>query len=380
MASSQRIVELDALRGFALLGIVIVNIFVFHAPYAHFSAFYGAFEGIDAIAVETMVRGFSGKFVLIFAFLFGMGCHLQFSKSVSKMGFYSYWVKRMAVLAVFGTLHILGFWFGDILLPYALLGWLLPFFLRFSPKTLMGLAFVFFLSPAIYAQLAQIFTWPSFYMDSPTSMEEYIQVFSSGSWSQVFTLRMHEFRAFAPEQIVHFMPKELGFFIAGVAASKVSIVQQLQPKKLMLHLVGLAVAVLVWVLFKGEFFALFNPSVNKEIIPFLISINLTLEFFHGILYIVSGLCIFKVLAHSKTTGWFASVGKMSLTNYILQSIFCIAIFYSYGLGLYGQLRPFSLLGIALAIYVAQVLFSAMWLSYFKQGPLEWLWRKLSRLG
>lgn len=379
MASSNRIVELDALRGFALLGIIIVNIFVFHAPYVHFSSFYEGFEGVDAMAVEVMVRGFSGKFVLIFAFLFGMGCHLQFTKFASKLGFYSYWVKRMAVLAVFGTLHILGFWFGDILLPYALLGLLLPFFLHFSPKTLIGLAFVFFLSPAIYAQLAQIFTWPSFYMDSATSLEEYIQVFSSGSWSSVFKLRMHEFRAFAPEQIVHFMPKELGFFIAGIAASKISIVQQIQPKKLLFRLVGLAIAVLVWVLFKGEFFALFNPSENKEFIPFLISINLTMEFFHGVLYIIFGLCIFKIVAHSKPVEWLASIGKMSLTNYILQSVFCIAIFYSYGLGFYGQVRPLHLLGIAVVIYIIQIVFSSLWLRFFKQGPLEWLWRRLSRL-
>jgi uncharacterized protein len=102
----------------------------------------------------------------------------------------------------------------------------------------------------------------------------------------------------------------------------------------------------------------------------------------GSTFMVIGYMSLIVLAHqrgmiSRLASWISPVGQMALTNYLMQSVICALIFYGYGLGLYGSVSRLELLPIIVGIWVFQIGFAGFWLSLFKQGPIEWIWRNLT---
>ncbi|MEX2593348.1 MAG: hypothetical protein WD426_11270 [Anditalea sp.] len=131
-SDENRLVELDILRGFALFGIIVVNIFVFHASYIHYFEFYGSLTGFQGRIIEVIIDFFAGNFMFIYAFLFGFGFYLQEERFQQKQqSFSEFYFRRMFLLALFGSIHILLFWYGDILLPYAVMGMVLLLLTRF---------------------------------------------------------------------------------------------------------------------------------------------------------------------------------------------------------------------------------------------------------
>ena len=189
-----RIYQIDALRGFALLGILVVNIFVFHAPYSHYSAFYLTFEGVEAAVVETIVTFFAGKFMFIYAFLFGYSFWLQFEKKGQEQLFKAYWYRRMLILAGFGILHgilyVIGFfllwksnWVRQVLYLFTYTGKLsltnyitqsaiclfifsgLGYYGQLKPSTLILLVAVIYLFQFIFS-----LTWLRFYANGPLEL------------------------------------------------------------------------------------------------------------------------------------------------------------------------------------------------------------------
>ena len=375
--STQRVVQIDALRGFSLLGILLVNIFVFNAPYAHYSEFYGALEEFEAKVLESVISLAGGKFMFIFAFLFGYGAFMQFEKMGSLPQFRQFWFRRMTALALFGLLHLLLFWFGDILLPYALLGFLIPFMITRSQKVLITIGLISYFFPVVFSTLQQSLGWSSIGTQSPYSLAEFITVFSEGSFADIFNMRWHEYWSFRNEKLVFYIPKEFGLFMLGIVAAKNHLLTKITGQRYLVYFAKATLLVAAWTVFKGDIFEWTNPSENKTIIPFLIALNTLFEFLHGAAYIIGFmLCwrigIFKWLLHP-----LQFVGRMSLTQYFVQSLVCVFIFYSYGLGYYGQLSSIQLVALSIAIYSIQVVFSALWLSRFKQGPLEKIWRRFS---
>jgi len=373
-SKTNRIYELDALRGIALFGILLVNIFIFHAPYSYYGEFYGAFEGTQEIVVSVVINFASGKFLFIFAFLFGYGVALQ--KESKGISFNPYHMKRMVVLFWFGILHIVFFWFGDILASYALLGLLLLPIIRLPDKTilLIGIFFLLF-RPMFYFGIVSL-DFPLIEMGKPAELSEFIFTFQEGSFSEVFLLRMREFYAFIPENLVWFIPKTFGLFLIGFYFGNKNFITHIRgnAKRYLLTFICLILLSIIWIILKPDFFAKFDLVTTPLMRPVLIAINVIFETIQGMAYIIGFILLFqKAQLVSKL---FATAGRLALTNYIMQSLICVVIFYSYGLGLYGKLLPSDLVWISMAIFSFNICFSKLYLKYYRLGPLEYLWRKM----
>lgn len=374
----KRISELDALRGIALFGILLVNIFVFHAPLAYYGEFYGAFEGIQLLAVNGVVDFAAGKFLFIFAFLFGYGIVLQ-GNSCPKT-FHSYFAKRMLVLLLFGVLHIVLFWFGDILASYALLGLLAIPLLRLSDRNILLLGFLLILfRPLFYVGVVR-FGWPTDYFGKTPELAAFIAVFQQGSYLEILQLRMQEFLAFLPENLVWFLPKTFGLFLLGIFAARKQLFTRIKERSATYAIASSALFLisLGWVFWRPGLFSLFDLEATPFWRPVLIAANVFFETTHGLAYITGFSLLFQ--NSDFLTPIFAKAGRLALTNYILQSLICVLIFYGYGLGYFAKLLPTDLLLISLVIFGFNLAFSSIYLKYRSIGPLEYLWRSMIAIG
>lgn len=372
----KRISEIDALRGIALFGILLVNIFVFHAPYNYYGEFYGAFEGPQASAVSFVVNFAGGKFLFIFAFLFGYGMYVQHQSR--KKDFSRFYIKKMAILLLIGTGHILLFWFGDILASYALLGFVMLALIQLPKKSLlpMGLIFLFF-SP-LYHLGNLLWGWPMVGMFKPAEMSEFIDVFQSGNYADIFQLRMKEFLAWVPENLVWYVPKTLGLFLFGYYCGQKNFTAHIKSNAIsyLILVLLLTGAYIAWTFIKPGFFGSFDLTETPFARPALIAINILFEIALGTAYILGFLLIFQHLPRASKL--FANAGRLALSNYIMQSLICVLLFYGYGFGYYAKFQPSDLILIAIAIFGVNLGLSSFYLKYYKQGPLEYVWRKLIR--
>lgn len=374
----KRITEIDALRGFALFGILLVNVFVFHAPYAYYGEFYGAFKDWEELAVGLVVDFAGGKFLFIFAFLFGYGIYLQQQSRAA--GFHSYHLRRMLVLLVFGVLHTILFWFGDILASYALLGLAMLLLIRLPKPAILALSIVLLLFSPIYYTVAVLWGLPTNLIEQPESLEVFIDTFRNGSFWQIYELRMKELDAFTLESLVWYTPKTLGLMLLGYFAASKKLPEHIRENGKAFALASLLAFILYasWSWQKMGFFGQFNLEETPLWRPALIALNLSLETMLGLAYIVGFLWLFQ--RYERLAQVFALAGRMALSSYILQSLICVFIFYSYGLGWYGKLVPSQLVLIAVLVYLLNLLCSWAYLKKHSMGPLERVWRWASSLG
>ena len=369
-----RIYQIDALRGFALFGILVVNIFVFHAPYPHYGAFYFEFQGFERTVVQNVIFFFAGKFMFIYAFLFGYGFWMQYQNQ--KENFSKYWNKRMLLLSCFGVLHVLLLSYGDILLPYAILGLSLPFFARLKNTTIVIWLIVISLIPVYEFVLRGFVTFPSIFMSPTETLENYIAINGQGSFLDIFKLRMKDYFSFKNEKLIMYIPKEMTLFLVGMLAGRIHLATKVKVSSATIVCIVSIILVGLMHFFRPNVIAFFDfqNSVFQRIILGLI-IH-TAEFLHGLIYIIGFFLLWQISFVEKILYILTYAGRLSLTNYITQSLVCVIIFS--GLGYYGQLTPSSLVKLAIAIYSVQLLFSYFWLKNFKYGPLEAVWRKFSK--
>ena len=373
-----RIHQIDALRGFALLGILIVNIFVFHAPYPYYGEFYFQFEGANLVALEYMIFLCAGKFMFIYAFLFGYSFWIQYQKFEEEKLFRSYWNRRMVLLIGFGVLHVLLLSFGDILLPYALLGLTLPFFARLRNSTIIICFLLIYLIPVYEFVLRGFWEASSIFMQPSAPLETYIETNRNGNFLEIFALRMKDYFSFGNEKLIMYIPKEISLFLVGMMAARADLANKLNAVKGSVFCVFALGVIGLMYFFQGniiEFFDIEHSIVQRSFIGLLIHFS---EFAHGCLYIIGFLLLWKVQPLQKLLYPLTYTGKLSLTNYLMQSLICVVIFS--GLDYYGTLTPIELIVTALLIYVGQLVFSYLWLQKNRYGPLEYIWRKYSKAG
>ena len=367
-----RIPEMDALRGFALFGILLVNVFVFHAPYSYYGEFYGAMEGIQGLTLNIVLATSAGKFMFIFSFLFGYGIQLQ--RNSRSSNFNMYFALRMLLLLLFGALHILFFWVGDILASYALLGLLIIPFLKLSKKLLLSLGIFFIFFRPIYYLGMILLDFPSVEGIKAASFEDFVSTFQQGTYREILKLRMLEFAAFMPENVVWYIPKSFGLFFVGIYAAQSSFFQVLRTKRKAFGITStiLILISLSWGFLKFDFFQSFDLEQEPHWRPILIAMNVLFETLQGFAYIFG----FSILFQHRNwlSDLFAKAGRLALSNYILQSLLCVLIFYGFGLGLYIQLQVTDLVLIAMVIYIVNLIFSHLYFKKWSTGPLEYLWK------
>jgi len=352
MPSAERIDGIDVLRGIALFGVMAINV-VMEFRVSIFEQFLGPktfAPPIDLVIDAILNQAVELKAFALFSLLFGAGLAIQFDRLATSECRAALLLRRLAVLLVFGVIHLCLIWNGDILTEYALAGFIvLPFL--FGPRWLLALAALVFL--ALYL-LLQAFPpeglFPSRAMIWRDVMDAN-RIYATGGFLDILAFRLRELTLLAPLHVFIF-PRTIGLFLVGALAWRTGIVQNTRAL--------LVIAVAAIALGAG-----FLGSTEPLGI-----IALALGYGAAILGIAS-------FERGKTLlGWAAPLGRMAFTNYVAQSVIFGWTFYGYGLGLFGRLAVTQALIIGIAVYIAQVLFSAWWLRHYRYGPLEWLWRSL----
>jgi uncharacterized protein len=392
----ERIAMLDVLRGFALFGILTVNIIGFSWPEEIMMMRADFWEApVDVVADGAIQFLAEGKFYPLFAFLFGLGAALQMERAESRGAkFTGRFCRRLLVLLAIGLAHALLLWEGDILVWYALCGFLLLPFRQRQPRTVLIWAFICLLLPAlfilmIWALLAGLSLIPEFAKSIQEALtqepeaytwqlEESIRIFAQGSYGEIFAERLSNL-LYMWVVGLFYVPTFFAMFLVGLYAGKQRLLQDFAVHA------GRIRQVLLWGLIVGVPANLFYAAGMA--ITDMTDVRFVWLLCHAVL-IVGGPALSLAYAAAlvlllQSEFWqrglrgIASTGRMALSNYLLQSLICTTIFYSYGLGLFGSVGRATGLALAVLIYVVQVGISVWWLKRFQFGPMEWLWRTLT---
>ncbi|RLQ92994.1 DUF418 domain-containing protein [Planomicrobium sp. Y74] len=374
VALDERVEAIDLMRGFALLGILLINMLAFHSPLYYIDP-YTWFDAPGDPQTFTFLDIFiQASFYPLFAMLFGYGLGIQFLRAEArKKAFAPLAVKRLAVLLVFGTLHAFLIWYGDILITYAIMGFLLIGMMRLESKWLLWLGIIIYVIPQtllLTVMFAAVALDSSFYVGIQ-EVQNSIAAYGGGSFAEIFRQRFDDWMyGNNPLNYIILVVTILPFTMVGAAAAKWRLIERTKELKK------------VWlVLAAGGFLA----GLLLKIAPYIFEPNIAMtylqEIFGGPLLAVSYAAVITLIVQNANVARLfrplSKVGRMSLTTYITQSIIATTIFYSYGLGLYGQVSLLTGTLLALGIFAVQLIFAEIWLTKFSQGPLEMIWRKIT---
>ena len=344
-----RSLTLDALRGFALLGVLVVNLL----------QGYSVVESAADHTAELFIRALAeGTFYPIFSFLFGLGFALQLRKGEAALPLFR---RRLSILLVIGLVHGVFIWYGDILTLYALLGFLLPRFRDASARVLLKTSLVGW----GISLLVLLLVSGSFPPEGLTDVETY----ANGSYLAITALRASDFALTLLSGLVGLGGQVLALFLLGLLVGRrgLKTVEQDRGWLAWTGLGSLAVALPV-----SLWYFLGDKEGWRYAVEYVVASPLL-----GFAYL-AGLSLFMLEPLGKTLMTpFSYVGRMALSNYLGQSVICTLIFYGYGLGYYGELGAATTFWIGLAIFAVQLGASYLWLKVFRYGPAEWVWRSLT---
>jgi len=374
---SERVVALDMMRGFSLLGIFIVNMLAFHTPFYYIDPYSWFQIPADKEAFQWIDIIIQGSVYPLFAMLFGYGLMMQYEKSRERgASFTNLALRRLFVLLGFGIVHAFFIWSGDILITYAISGLMLMWLFRLSAGWLTGIALMLYFIPNFFMALLlylgiKYAPEAAVIYSGVQQIEASIVAFASGSWMDIFTQRAADWNyANGPAIIPFILITILPYMMIGAAASKARLIQRIaQQKKSWYALIGLALGIGTYIKFlpyiqSANYFTMYVQDVFGG--------PLQAVAYAGIIALLCQLSLFR-----KVFSPVAKAGRMSLTIYLTQSIVATTIFYSYGFGLYGKVDVMTGTWMAIGIFAIQLIFAELWLSKFKQGPVEALWKKLT---
>ena len=392
IAPSQRVKEIDFVRGIALLGILMVNMAIFRNSTFGMTIESPTSEGMLSTITNGITYLFAeGKFYSLFSLLFGFGFSIFLLKEqTQRIEMKPVFKRRMLGLLGFGMVHAFLIWSGDILITYALTGFLLMAFKDTSIKGLVKWAiglvlFIIFLQVSIFGLVQLVKDTPnaSIVMDQLGDSQNIMakkaalakEIYSGSNYGAMVVLRAKE----TVQQLSGFIivfPSVLAMFLIGFALGKSGRLRNISENKLFFKkmfwiclLLGLPLGAMhTYGLFVHSRTAI-DMSGSFHIIGFFLgSPVLALAYFSG------GLLLFNRFGKLKLFQMVANAGRMALTNYLLQSIICTTLFYGYGFGLLGKVNAFYGLLLTLIIWSIQLPLSSWWLSRYRFGPAEWLWR------
>lgn len=402
LGETGRIDSIDVLRGVALLGIFVMNIptFVF-TQFAYYTpSIQGGFEGADYWTWLLSHLFFEQKMMSIFSMLFGAGIVLFAERAIRRRGTAAgVHYRRMGWLLGIGMLHAYLIWHGDILVAYALIGMIVYPLFRLRPLFLIIIAAALLPVSTIFGVLTQVFfefaraeaeagvewavkEWPEmaagFYPDAEALAEERAAMLGSfgdrASYMAPFVIMMQTFMLF-----VWGIWRIASMMFIGMALYKWGVFSAARSTRFytILIVVGLLTGVPlvlggVSMMHASDFDPLRATGVNGAF-----------NYFGSVGIALAWIGVVMLLCKSGAFAWLraglAAVGRMAFTNYLMQSLIAAFIFYGWGLGHYGSMSRSELLFIVAGVWLFQIAFSVVWLSRFRMGPLEWLWRTLTYL-
>lgn len=365
---SERIFLLDAVRGFALFGVLLANLSSFSFPEA-----VGAQRVISTVG-DILI---STKFLTLFSILFGAGFYYQWERLRKKGDFRKFFLKRMFWLFVIGSIHAHFLWFGDILRIYALCGMLMLFFPLQNSKAILVWAIILMVPLTAIAFIGQSLT-PYLTQDYPDG-EAIKQAFTQGSYIDVMAINwaIDPIRHFYKDSILT-LTTTLGKVLFGAwLAHKGFFSHPLANPKMLKNWIlaglffGLPCSIAYWALSNGHL-EIDSPALLW--IPFVVAGGLVL---HSLLYLSFFVYWYERAVRSKLSQLLEHTGRMSLTNYLSQTLVGILVFYGIGLGLGGAMSPSALYVFGTIFFIVQMLFSDWWVRHVGTGPVEGLWRRLT---
>lgn len=379
-----RIDLIDALRGFALFGILLANILYWSGWSFMDGAQRLAVASPGAIAWQHFLHNLliDGKFYTLFSLLFGIGFALQLLRLESRgADGVRIYLRRVSVLLAIGLIHVVLIWDGDILTLYALLGFVLVLLRRWSNQALTVGAIILLLLPLAGVPIFRSMGWAphEYFYDLADRLavilhgsteDGVIWLGRSDAWSYISWVLSGWPYAIATRLEGWRIPKVLGTMMLGmVLGRRLAAGTLLDDRRLLWSVVvaGLTVGLpFSYAYARGAHF-------GQHSIPAIIG-TAPLAFAYAAAFVLSWPYTRKAL------GVLAAPGRMALTNYLMHSLLGIILFYGIGFGLIGKLGPSAVYGVAGAIFAGQVIFSTLWLRRFSQGPMEYLWRRLTYAG
>ena len=388
MSSEQtaRIKSLDVLRGVGVLGMLAIHIQLFAFPsLARWNpTAYGHFSGLNWWAWLLVAILADGKFITIFAMLLGVSIVMLASdRGDPAIPAWRAHMRRMSVLLVIGLLHAYFVWYGDMLVPLALSGTVAFFARRLSPPKLLVLGVLSFATASVLSLAltwstarsdpAALAAWRAEWTPTPASVALEVAEYRGG-WSEQMA---HRVPAALETQTVDFVTRLLwqmtGLMLMGMALFKLGVLSAIRSRAFYLRLgiLGFGLGTLLISL------GLWRSAVTGWDLLDYVLISQQLHYW-GNLFVALGWTALVMLLCQR--GWpmsaMANVGRMALTNYLLQSVICTTIFYGHGFGLFGYVDRVGQLAIVVGIWTFQLIASTVWLRYFAVGPVEWLTRWL----
>jgi uncharacterized protein len=388
----ERIQSLDILRGIAVLGILVMNIQSFSMisqAYMNPTA-YGDLSGLNKWVFIFGDLFFNLKFMGLFSLMFGAGIILITEKAVEKTGKSAgLHYRRNFWLLIIGLIHAHLIWYGDILVPYALCGFLVYLFRKKKPKSLLLLGIIILAIGSLlyilngisipYMPKEAVDEIKTSWYASPEMVREEIDAYR-GTYAEQTAMRSKSALTMETQVFLFFfLWRVSGFMLIGMALFKWGILSASRSSSFYLR--GF-----FWTFIPGfliVFYGLIKNFENDWVFEYSMFLGSQFNYWGSILLVFSYICLvmlfFKSEKFKSLKLRLASVGRMALTNYLLQSIICMFIFYGIGLGLYGDVSRMVQLLIVFGIWIVQLYYSKPWLDRFYFGPFEWFWRSLTYL-
>lgn len=418
VAITDRIKSIDAIRGFALLGILMMNIPGFGINWDFwYNVIEGPRSGKDYTTFKIIFIFFEGTMRGLFSMLFGAGMILfmQNKKEVSGgTPVAVYYYRRLLWLVFFGLINaFVILWQGDILFFYGLCGMLLFAFRKLKPKWLVVLALTCIAIGMVKKQwdFTENRATRVAYNEAVAAKKDSVKLTAEqqgaiAKWegrernnkpdtantnrnlrkmrSDYFSI----FTYFIPQNAngeVWYMYNEAWDMLSMMFLGMALYLWGFFTNKLrtstyvMWLLIGYGVGIpIAWQIFDQGWMNFGRPGYYMDRFR---SSHMVFVEFRRVLLTIGHASLLMLIFRSRLVPWLmkalANVGQMAFSNYLMQSIICTLFFYGYGLGYYNKLRFHQLYYVVFGVWIFQIIFSAIWLRYFRFGPFEWLWRSLT---
>ncbi len=409
----ERLESVDTLRGVAVLGILVMNVYAYAMPFAAYAnpLVYGGSTGVHYLTWVVTHLVFDQKFLTLFSMLFGAGLVLMGQRAEARgAAFAGIYYRRQLWLLVLGAVHGYLLWFGDILFHYALCGLFLYPLRRLSPRTLIAIGVLFLLvAPPLSigmgsflaqmrdaaaaaeaaaaagetldeTQQATIESWAG--MDKlleppPEEIARQVEVHRGGYLGILVeraptVFMMHTFMTFT-----FIVWRVGGLMILGMALMKLGVFSAARPARFYRACValgyGLGLPLSAW--------SAAELTAHGFDAFYVFEVGIHYNYFGSVAVAFGHLGVVMLLCRSglwpRLRARLAATGRMALTNYLMQTILLTTVFYGYGLGLYGHVPRFYQMAFVAAVLALELWWSPVWLARFRFGPFEWLWRSLT---
>ncbi len=386
----QRIEILDILRGFALMGIVFNNMLYFSGysfmPYDKIKHLMD-FQLNEKIyySIDILI---TGKFYTLFSILFAVGFYIQTEKYNNDLTtFLKTYRRRVFILLIIGLIHSL-IWYGDILLTYSIIAFILILFRNVKRKNLIRWSLFFLFFPLIIDLALLPFSEPMGSVSSKNTAavahihypdmtaDAVISTFQNGSIAEILFLNIHNF----VWKYLGYIPSGrlftiLGIFLFGYYLASIDFfTEKTKSTSLLLSslLIGLLATFSAKILDGNSF--QFPPTLSNILYKFLLVAG---QIFMCVFYIISIFKISQTSIGKRVLKRLIPMGRMALSNYLFQTFLMILVFYNFGFNLIGKIGLIPTAGIAILILALQIILSNIRLQYYRFGPFEWIWRSLT---